>query len=252
MLTNFREEGQQFSGVKSRGAIVNSFLTLSPESTETPKEFARRLVEDVGVTDVGGFSLCFGQLQRPSRNDGTHKGLAIVSNRTPDTDGIVWIAEGPGETHGLSNSHYGDLSWPKVVHGQQLLRQLVYAHDARKSDKADLIARLLDVLSIDTLPKIQKDESWETYIRQLRNSIFIPRVGGEGTEGNSADELHAARSTEPVTSSQGSYATQKQTVVLVDLDGHVTFVEKTLYDEQGDPLNEDDAVETFEFDIEGW
>ncbi|TKA39155.1 hypothetical protein B0A49_13227, partial [Cryomyces minteri] len=57
VLTNFREEGQNPSGVRSRGGIVNAFLTTPPDSQETTEQFAKRLVEEEGVKDVGGFSL---------------------------------------------------------------------------------------------------------------------------------------------------------------------------------------------------
>ncbi|GAB7348905.1 hypothetical protein MBLNU459_g7597t1 [Dothideomycetes sp. NU459] len=250
VLTNFREHEQPFTGLKSRGAIVNSFLSTPPNSAETTEEFAKRLVEEVGVSDAGGFSLAFGRLA-PFDNKSRRQGLAIVSNRTPDVAGITWIAEKPDMIHGLSNSHYGDLSWPKVVHGEKLVREVVQSHHRHDTGKEALIDALLEVLSSDTLPGRQSGEGWDTYIGQLRNSIFIPRIGGESVEDQPADEVAAATTDRPATaSSQGTYGTQKQTVILVDRDGHVTFVEKTLYDQDGKPLDDNKSI--FEFDIEGW
>jgi len=250
VLTNFREEGTDPSGLKSRGGIVNAFLTLPPDSTETTPSFATRLVEEVGVADVGGFSLAFGQLRRRST------GLAIVSNRTRDADrDLVWIATRPGEVHGLSNSHYGDLSWPKVVHGEQFVKQLVHAHVARGgTDRDDLVERLFDVLSLDTLPKRHEGEGWTAFVRQLRNSIFIPRVGGEeGAVKKPADEMAAARDGDQKVDETGAvYATQKQTVILVDTEGHVTFVERTKFDAHAREMTEPENMRRFEFDIEGW
>lgn len=230
---------------------MNSYLTTSPSSPESPSQWVKRLVEEVGVSDVGGFSLAFGQL-RPPRDD-KHSGLAIVSNRTPNVDGVLWIADRPGQTHGLSNSHFGDLSWPKVVHGEQLLKQLVHSHVVRDSSKEDLIDRLFDLLSIDTLPRQKQGEDWETYIGQLRNSIMVPLVGGESVESQSADEVAAAKSAEPASTGNGGvYATQKQTVILVDTAGHVTFIEKTLYDRDCKPSKDPKDTRKYEFEIEGW
>lgn len=229
---------------------MNSFLTTPSDSAETTKEFAKRLVEEVGVSDAGGFSLAFGKLALfDSKSE--QQGLAIVSNRTPDVDGITWIAEKPGMIHGLSNSHYGDLSWPKVVHGETLVREIVQSNHKNKSGKNALVDDLLDMLSNDTLPGQQRGEDWDTYIGQLRKSIFIPKIGGESVENKSADEIAAAASeTHATASSHGAYGTQKQTIILVDRAGHVTFVERTLYDQDGKLL--DDSKSAFEFQIEGW
>lgn len=251
VLTNFREKGQDFSGLKSRGGIVNSFLQTPPGSPETTEEFAKRLVEEEGVSDVGGFSLAFGKLRSPDSAEGS-RGLAIISNRTPDIKGVTWIADQPGQVYGLSNSHYGDLSWPKVVHGEQLLKQCIHANVSRNAGKDALLASLFDVLSVDTLPKQQKGDDWETYIGQLRNSIFIPLVGGEQLEAEPADAVAASSSKKPATAFAGSYGTQKQTVLLVDTNGKATFVEKTLYGEKGMPADPDKNTRVFEFDIEGW
>src|ERR1700753_1422475 len=64
ILTNFREDGDEHRNMaKSRGAIVNAYLANPPEKNESPQGFAKRLIEDVGVGGVGGFSLIFGELQ---------------------------------------------------------------------------------------------------------------------------------------------------------------------------------------------
>lgn len=251
VLTNYREQGQEVSGLKSRGAMVNSFLTQPPNSVETTEEFAKRLVEEVGVTDVGGFSLVFGRLA-PFESQKERKGLAIVSNRSEDLRDVSWLAEKPGEVHGLSNSFFGDKSWPKVVQGEKKLQETIRENVERGAGKQDLIERSFGLLSLDTLPKRKEGEDWDTYLYQLRNSILIPKIGGEDIESKSADSIAAADSKEKVvvTSGNGHYATQKQTVILVDKKGTVTFIEKTLYDEDCQPL--EDSKEEFTFDIEGW
>ena len=50
----------------------------------------------------------------------------------------------------------------------------------------------------------------------------------------------------------GVYGTQKQTVVLVDHQGRVTFVERSLYDTDAQPIDETERDKWFDFDIESW
>lgn len=252
LLTNFRDEGAEIARDKSRGAIVSAYLSSPPGEKESDDEFARRLVQDVGINDVGGFSLVFGHLQPAS--DGSLGGLSIISNRTTDPSNLTRIASKPGEVHGLSNSHFGDLSWPKIVHGEQLLRQAVDASATRRDSKERLIESLFAVLRVDTYPKFPKREDFTVYARQMRNSIFIPRVGGSDVENESSDGMKSAggqsTSTQAgveVRAGAGGYGTQKQTVVLVDRSGKVTFVERTLYDESARAA---ESERSFEYQVE--
>ena len=253
ILTNFRDEGKEIARDKSRGAIVSAYLSRPPSEKESDDEFARRLVEDVGIDDVGGFSLVFGHLQ-PSEA-GSLQGLSIVSNRTTDPSDLIRIAEKPGEVYGLSNSHFGDLTWPKIVHGEQLLRQAINASVTRKDSQEHFIKSLFNVLRVDTLPKLPRGEDFLVYARQLRNSIFIPRVGGREIENESSDVLRSTRddgaprhARVEVDDGAGGYGTQKQTVVLVDRSGKVTFIEKTLYDQEAKATQ---SEKKYEFQIEG-
>lgn len=258
ILTNFREEGQEIARHKSRGAMVNAYLTSPPGEKESDDEFARRLVEEVGVNDVGGFSLVFGHLQ-PTPSDGSWKGLSVLSNRTTDPSNLTRIAAKPGEVQGLSNSHFGDLSWPKIVHGEQLLRQAVNASATRQDSQERLIDSLFDVLKVDTFPQLPQGEDFNTYARQMRNSIFIPRVGGRGVEDESSDGMRSAEVNGDgpnhhhagieIAPGPGGYGTQKQTVVLVDRSGMVTFVERSLYD---DDAKDVESERKFEFQIQPW
>lgn len=259
VLTNFREEDQAIvEGTKSRGVIVNSFLLTPPESDESTEEFAKRLVEEEGVQGVGGFSLLFGRLQdvvRVVEEEGglvKKKGLAIVSNRTPDVEGLIWVCGERDETHALSNSWYGDRSWPKVVQGEEELKSTIDESVRKGESQNALIKRLFHVLSIDTLPKKKHGERWEIYIRELRNSIFIPPVGGGELNGKSADEVAAAKSQQRIEATSGIYGTQKQTVVLCDSQGKVTYVERTRTDEEGDPIEAGKGDRRFDFQIDQW
>jgi uncharacterized protein with NRDE domain len=257
-LTNFREEGQALiEGQRSRGAVVNSFLKTPADSTETPKDAAHKLIED-GVDGIGGFSLLFGRLNgNVMKTDGKDKerGLAIVSNRSVHADDVTWILQTPNETHALSNSHFGDKTWPKVNDGERLMKQAILETMNKNESKDDMIDRFLEVLSRDTLPRQKVGEEFEIYMRQLRQSIFIPAIGDINlAKRKDADEVAAANGTPTGTTAAnptgGVYGTQKQSVVLVDKEGKVTFFERTLYDQLGKAIAKGEGDRTFELEIE--
>ncbi|KAL9094718.1 MAG: hypothetical protein Q9165_002988 [Trypethelium subeluteriae] len=248
VLTNFKEDGDLPKASKSRGGIIKEFLTTSPESSETTAESAQRLVEGYRNEDVGGFSLVLGHLN-PSRAKGDDDtGLAIISNRTPDLTEAKWIATGRDMTHGLSNSHYGDRTWPKINQGENLLNKAIEMHARKGGSEDQLITELFEVLSVDSLPKKTNDETWEAYLFQLRKSIFIPAFGPEISSQKPADELAAAKNHEKIFATESNaYGTQKQTVILVDWQGRVVFVERSLFAAKDRPGAED---RRYEFQIE--
>ncbi|KAL9120650.1 MAG: hypothetical protein Q9187_002791, partial [Circinaria calcarea] len=253
VLTNFRERGQEHVGIRSRGAMVNAFLTQAPKAATDTEDFIKALVEDDGILGVGGFSLVCGFIGKP---------LAVVSNRTPSVEGTIRIAARQGETIGLSNAAFGDRSWPKVVKGEDLMASAIEKSIREEYTKEQLINEMMQLLSIDTLPRREDGEGLESYISQLRNSIFIPVIGSESTKETPADEVAAASKSQPLhvmdssrktsdnVDTSGSYGTQKQTTVLVDQNGLVTFMERTLYDESGRAIPKEAADLTFEFKLE--
>ncbi|KAI9704520.1 MAG: hypothetical protein M1820_005594 [Bogoriella megaspora] len=246
VLTNFKEEGQPLRASKSRGGIIKEFLTTLPESVETTEKSAERLIVGYRNQDVGGFSLALGQVN-PSKSQG-EPGLAIISNRTPDVTGATWIATAPGMIHGLSNSHYGDRTWPKVTQGEQMLAAAVKESVNKREKEDKFIERLFQILCTNTMPRRRSDESWEAYLYQLRKSIFIPALSPASDQHKSADEIAAANGTEKLSSSSGAaYGTQKQTVILVKADGRVVFVERTLYDQRGRPVEKSEGERRFDF-----
>ncbi|KAK5128471.1 hypothetical protein LTR85_003139 [Meristemomyces frigidus] len=254
-LTNFRDEGEEVARNKSRGGLVTAYLAPPPKSEWDDETFVKYLVDDLGIHNVGGFTLLFGELREPK--DGSLPGLAAVSNRTSSATGVPRIATKLGETHGLSNSHFGDTTWPKVVHGEQLLKEAIDADSGREHNQEGFIGRLFNVLSVDSLPRPEEGENFQTFTRQLRNSILIPPVGGQGIISKPADKVAAADGTDTpgngeVKVGDGIYGTQKQTVILVDTKGHVTFVERTLFDGAAQPTPPDQNSTRFDFDIEGW
>lgn len=227
--------------------MVNEFLMQSPEDTAT---FAKNLVEGDGVAGVGGFSLVCGKVGQS---------LAVISNRTPSAEGLAWIAGQRDETVGLSNATFGNRSWPKVVEGERMLKATIERSVERGDSKKTFVDGLMELLSVDTLPKKKESQGWESFVKELRHSILIPPIGGQGTGKASADEIAAGKSdqnvqvqkqTDPPAHMGGLYGTQKQTVVLVTHDGHITFVERTLFDSTAKSVPSSDRDRWFEFDIE--
>ena len=231
LLTNFREDGPK-TAERSRGDIAKSYLVLPPHSDETPKQFAKRLVDKEGVQDVGGFSLIFGQLGKETRS-GQRSPLGVISNRTPNADSVEWVAGVDSETQAwtcaLSNSLYGDKEWPKVGQAQSLLDQGIRESVQANESEHVLIDRFFALLSTSRLPQRKPDEPWSVYTRKMRESIFIPAFGARVEE---------------------SYGTQKQTVILVDHEGKVTFIERTLFDSDARPVDASERDRRFEFQIQ--
>ena len=235
--------------------MVNAFLTQQVHKEATTEKFIETLTEGEGLKGVGGFSLICGKVGEP---------LAVISNRTPDVASTPWIFKDGDETIGLSNAAFANRSWPKVLSGEKLLAQAIEDSISHHGSKANLIENLFQLLSVDTLPKKPKGVGWETYVRELRKSIFIPVIGGAGTDEFSADELAAAKSDQQVMVEDdheyrdrgdglsGLYGTQKQTVVLIDHQGRVTFVERSLYGALGKAVPASERDRVYEFDIEGW
>lgn len=258
ILTNFREEGVEVTHDKSRGAIPSAWLAGGHKSSAA---FASHLIDRTGIDDVGGFSLLFGSLRAPD-SDGCMPGLSVLSNRSSSAEEMRRIATRTGETHGLSNSHFGDVSWPKVVHGERFLEQAIQGSVERDDGEEALLESLFEILGVDMLRQREEGETWEVYVRQMRNSILIPPVKGITAGGKEIGEgirkgVNGTASPERMGNGMDAgagagYGTQKQTVVLVDRAGHVVYIERTLYDERGSKIYGDQADRRFEFDIEGW
>lgn len=253
-MTNFREENEAHEA-RSRGAIVNAFLTQPADSSRDTTEFAKSLFEEgEGLDGVGGFSLVCGRIGRP---------LAVISNRTPNIEGLTWLAKSKGETIGLSNAAFSDRSWPKVLKGEELMSVAIAKSVERKDTREELVEEMMKLLSTDTLPKRLDGQPWASYIRELQNSIFIPVISGGDVEGMSTGHYLEKRKDQPncreITENRtqhdiisGDYGTQTQTVVLVSRDGQVTFVERRLFDSTAKRVAKQNRDRIFNFSIESW
>lgn len=252
MLTNYREEGAAIiQGARSRGLIPNAWLKSDPAAKESTEEFARRMIEEDGVKGVGGFSLCYGFVQDIVKSK---QGLAIVSNRTPDVQGVVRLLAQEGETNALSNAAYCDRSWPKVVNGEEWTKNAIEESIAANEDREQLVQRLLGILTMDTMPRQKENEQWDMYLNQLRHSIFVPAIGRDHLDEHKmpAHEVGDEVKQKAVDAISGCYGTQKNIVMLVDKQGKAYFLERTLYDGDAKPIEEDNGDRVFEFQIEGW
>ena len=282
VLTNYREEdthdkNHPVQGTRSRGGMVTAWLT-APEEESTDK-FILRLLGGEGVKGVGGFSLICGKLRKTRNSSEELEPLAIISNRSENPGDVPWIAGKRGEVYGLSNSSYTDpITWPKVKMGKEKLLSAVGAAVEADLGERELVDQLYAVLDTNTLPE-QNGEDFETYLYQLRKSIFIPPIGHKETpqkptkadqiaiskpipsmngkaisNENSQERLKDDERPEPETQAgmMGIYGTQRQTAILVDWEGHVTFYERSLFDLEGNPIERGSGDMNFEFQIEGW
>ena len=252
--------------------MVTAWLT-GPEE-ESTQDFVYRLLEGEGVKGVGGFSLVCGKFRQRKDSAGDLEPMAIISNRAGSPEDVPWIAEKRGEVYGLSNQTYDDpITWPKVELGKQKLLDAV--GDAIEADlgEEELVDRLYAVLDTNTLPLQDEGQDFEEYLTELRHSIFIPAIG-RAAPSLKAEEIAAAKPlpnghatqmteewkeaerpemmTESGKAMSGVYGTQRETIILVDWQGHVVFRERSLYDAQGRPIERGSGDMKFEFQIEGW
>lgn len=275
VLTNYRETDihdadHPVQGTRSRGGMVTAWLT-SPDD-ESTQEFVHRLLEGDGVKGVGGFSLLCGKLRKRLDVENELEPFAIISNRSGSPDEVPWIAERRGEAYGLSNTSFLDPeTWPKVKMGKEKILKVVEEAVATGMSEEELVTKLYAILDYDTLPA-QQGQDFEDYIVELRKSIFIPTIGNVTTpeKAPKADEIAAAdpdavhvkegpntelkaeEAPENGNGMTGIYGTQRQTIILVDWDGNVTFRERSLYDPAGHPIERGTGDMKFDFKIDGW
>ena len=263
VLTNYREDTPPARAPLSRGGIVRDFVEdLGDEQTA---QYVQTHLLGKGEA-VGGFSLILGKIGER---------LAVVSNRAVrGEEGVKWIMGPAGEvwTVGLSNAAFGEGGWGKVDMGERLVLRNVRESVEKEEGEEELLGRLVGVLGIDSLERRKEggDGGLETYIGELRNTIFVPALGRKdvGSGEKPADEIAAANPDtkekaevlshevgyRPHLGTSGMYGTQKQTVVLVHRSGRCRFFERTLWDDNSDPVpeGEGDVDETFQIAGMNW
>ena len=271
MLTNYREL-QNYSGAvkgqRSRGGMVTTWL--GEPANEGVKQSARRLVEEgEGVKGVGGFSLVCGKLKRKS------EGFAVVSNRAGAVDEVPIVSPDQIQGWGLTNATFdSEEDWPKLSGGIAPFDTIVREHGQRgeAATESELIDKLfghLDTNKMHGCEHMDLYEAWDV----RKESIFVPLHGNEQQHAEmkearakgkghwpTEEELendHPPQEDVPAGTGDhgfisGLYGTQRQTVILVDRKGHVTFVERALFDANGNDIPRGEGDVSFEFQIDGW
>ncbi|KAK6082960.1 duf833 domain protein [Seiridium cupressi] len=288
VLTNYREhvdpsEKNSIYGVKSRGEIVNSWLGAPVD--EPLDEFVTRTLEGGLLKGIGGFSLICGDLRsRPnSKEEGeeakngdekTLEPMIIISNRSEAGSGVPQIAGKRGGVWGLSNTVYEEPpTWPKIINGQKLVSEAIEKSVSQDADEEQLLDLLFGVLDTNTMPVRDAGLEHESYVDQLKHSIFCPAISDEerdrdmqaaiqrGKMKPAFDEIEdESRETAEETNSpenhaifeKGAYGTQRQTAILVDWNGQVTYKERALWDAHGNPIERGKGDVVIRYDIEGW
>lgn len=135
------------------------------------------------------------------------------------------------ETIGISNSQITE-PWPKVKLGVAALEEVVRAPPATE---AELITQLEGILERDTFPHqdAMKDMDPDRVFAHLRKSVFIPKLKVHLPDGKDT-----------------FYGTRTNTIILVRKDGHVKYIERTLYDDKTFEPKPTESI--FEFDIKGF
>jgi len=201
-----------------------------------------------------------------------------------------WIGGEKGKTYGLSNSLFTE-PWEKVHIGCQLLSETIADAAESRCSEDELLENLFTILSHDTLPVDKENDTYETELEALRHSVFIPAFVAAKEHPSTPPDNMAGSSTmkEPTADAIASgiperlrgtivntsaddcggecaampkgeqwrenprlYGTQKQTLILVDRDGRLKFVERTLYDGQAKPVVGAERDVSCEFQIDGW
>lgn len=256
VLTNYRTDKADAVGERSRGRIVTAWLG-APAGLSVD-DFVRRMLAGGETRGVGGFSLIYGRLRRLKKDggDATLAPLAILCNRTHHPDKVPSICGAAGETHGLSNTSFVDLRgagptdsvWPKIRDGEQLMKEAV----ARAVDEDLSEERLVDLLFgiLDDEKRPQEHEmTFDQLSAHAKKSIFIPPLQVEQVGTMMPDHLPADS---PAGFPTALYGTQRQTVLLVDWDGQVTYIERALWSDSGECVPRGSGDDIFRFRIEGW
>ncbi|KAI1777413.1 DUF833-domain-containing protein [Hypoxylon cercidicola] len=270
VLTNYRESSEDdpdpnhaIAGVKSRGSVAIAWLG-APAGLSLD-DFVHSMLEGRALKGVGGFSLVCGDLKQ--KTDQNIKPLAIVSNRWDHVGEVPWIGGERGQTYGLSNAVYTEpATWDKINIGKKLMAEAIEEAVEKDLNEESLIDRLFGVLDHNTLPSEPK-MTFQQNMDALRQSVFIRSFAedqGWQEMASAADKGRAKEAFDEIEDyskqdehkdahsyfMKGAYGTQRQTIVLVDWEGNMTYKERALFDSHGNPVERGKGDETFKFKIE--
>ncbi|KAG0162902.1 hypothetical protein DFQ28_002456 [Apophysomyces sp. BC1034] len=203
-----------FREAKNMGARSRGVLVRDFLTAKTSS--VRDYMQDLQpmMQEFSGFNLvCFDLLSQEG---------AYITNRRHD--GITYLKN--GDIYGLSNSTLDD-PWPKVRQGCQRFEEVL----AKDRGEDELVEELFNLLSM-TKP-FSDTSNMETTFDEIKSRIFIPHLQNPNSGQNSA------------------YGTRTGTVVLVDHEGQVVFVERDHCEFKGADLTPpDNKTVTFRFTMD--
>lgn len=205
--------GGTWLGITRSGRIAAVTNYRDPASLKPNAPSRGKVVSDFLANDLDPPSYL--ELIRPEKD--RYNGFNLILG---DRDRITWYSNRadrvtllPPGVYGLSN-HLLDTPWPKVVHAKALFEE---AACSGKDFSTESVFRLLKDQTVapdDRLPSTGVPLEWE----RILSPIFI---------------------TSP------NYGTRSSTVILINQDDHVTFMDRT-FNSHPEPV----STATFEFDLE--
>ncbi|ELK26242.1 hypothetical protein MDA_GLEAN10020097 [Myotis davidii] len=204
------KEGGTWLGISTRGKLAALTNYLQPR--QDPDARGRgELVTHFLTADVDSFSY----LKKVSTEGHLYNGFNLLAADLSTEKGDVFCYYGnqgepepivlaPG-TYGLSNALL-DTPWRKLCFGKRLFLEAVERSQALP--KEVLVAQLLDVLNNEEaqLPDPAIEDQGREYVQPILSKYAAVCVRCPG------------------------YGTRTNTVILVDVDGHVTFTERSMLD----------------------
>eukprot|EP00794_Sanderia_malayensis_P014016 gene14017-15474_t len=211
-LTNYRSKQDFLDNGRSDKLSRGNIVSNYLINCSKPDDYINGLIH--GKDSYSPFNVLLGQFEKDAGFEFVY-GNNIHSELSEIIDDDV--------VHGLSNSQF-DCTWTKVELGKKIFSEII----TEDLEKDDLVEKLFSLLENDT--------------------INFPNHGGS--------DLHLPKEVVPYASSifvkmpaKYKYGTRTSTVIVVDENKSVTYVEKTM----SDPMNFDDPkwkTSKLEFDIQ--
>ncbi|KAI8097837.1 NRDE protein-domain-containing protein [Gilbertella persicaria] len=211
-LTNYRETN--YTGTLSRGFLVRDFLWGKASVQESMETVEKQM------QDYGGFSLLYFDFSKEPTE------MAYLSNRKNQP--IINL--NTKEVYGVSNSILSE-PWPKVQMGKELFEKIIQEYDGH--NETDLMNALFELLS--TTKPMSNVQDVDQIFADLKERICIPKFDWPKS----------------LNLKDYTYGTRTSTIVLIDHQGHVTFVERLWHDKEtfspANPNHFNDII--FHFDL---
>lgn len=207
-----RVAGGTWLGITKAGRIAAVTNYRDPASVKPDAPTRGKLVSDFLANDIDPSSYLDRLRLEKDRYNGFN---LILGNR----DRIIWYSNRsdrvtplPPGVYGLSN-HLLDTPWPKIVRAKAGIEEII---------------RPGEQVSAEALLRLLKDQT-------IAPDDLLPRTGVP---------LEWERILSPIFISSPTYGTRSSTVILIDKNDHVTFVDRT-FNSHPEPV----STAKFEFDL---